>query len=339
MKVEVRASTPADVAGIAALFAECGLRTNVDRQYLAWKYWQPRADWEGPRSFLIASSAQLIAHSAILPGSCAWGGRRLATFHMIDWVARLGSGAGVMLLKHLSRMTQALLAIGGGPETRRIIPHIGFRPVGTVTAHARPLYPLRILGGGVAWKRPSRLLRAAWRRSPVGAPDPDWQARRLAADELGQIRAVLPRPTHGMAVTERTVGLFRHMLNCPTAAMQLYAVEKAGRVRGYFLLASVPGQVRIADCWMDSEESSDWRALLLCAVDQAKHDPQAAEVVSYASDALLAAALRACGFHARFQIPVQLLPARGEPMPEGTWRVQMLDSDDAFLYDGWEYWG
>lgn len=341
MKRSVRPSTPADAAAITALFTERGMHGNFDPEYLGWKYWRPRADWPGPRSFVIASGSELSAHAAIIPGTCAWGARRITILHLIDWVAAgPGSGVGVMLMKHIGQLAGALLAIGGGAETQSILPHIGFRPVGAAIGYARPLFPLRILRSGATWELLPRLARAAWRRSAPAAPDADWQARRLAGDELSQITSVLPVPAHRMAVTERSVDLFRYVLTCPIVPMQLYAVERAGRARGYFLLAAVPGQVRIADCWMDSEESADWRALIHCAVEQAKRDPQAAEVVIWASDPLLAGALQACGFRARFQSPVQVRPASDDAMPEGTLRVQMLDNDAAFLSEGRnEYWG
>ena len=340
MKSAIRPSTPADAPAIVALFAELEMYGNVDPQFLEWKYWQPRVDWPGSRSFVVASGSELIAHAAIVPGTCAWGARRVTMLHMIDWAARAGSGAGVTLLKHLGRMTQALLAIDGSAETLRILPHIGFRSAGMVTGYARPLYPLRILRTSPRWKLLPRLARAARRCSAPAAPDAGWRARRLAGDEIAAIAYVLPRPTHGLAVTERSLGLFRYLLSCPSVPMQLYAVEYADRVRGYFLLAPVAGQVRIADCWMDSNEASDWRAMILCTVEQARQHSQAAEVVSLASDALLAGALQACGFYARFQSPIQVRPAAGDTMPEGTLRVQMLDNDAAYLYEGRnEYWG
>jgi hypothetical protein len=259
---------------------------------------------------------------------------------MIDWVARTRSGAGVMLMKHIARMAQALVGIGGGAQTQSILPHLGFRPAGTACGYARPLFPLRVLRGDATWKLLPRLARAAWRRSAAVTPGAGWQARRLAGDQLDQIAAVLPRPPRDMAVTERSVGLFQYMLSCPIVAMQLYALERAGQVRGYFLLAAARGQVRIADCWMDSQEPADWRALILAAVEQAQHDPQAAEVVIWASDPLLAGALQACGFHARFQSPIRVRPTAADTMPIGTLRVQMLDCDDAFLSGGrYEYWG
>jgi hypothetical protein len=332
MKLAVRPSTPADAAAIAALFADVGM--DSDPQHLRWKYWQPRADRPGPRSFVIASGSELVAHAGIIPGACAWGARHVMILHIIDWVARRGSGEGVMLMKHVGQVTDALLAIGGGVETQRILPHIGFRPAGAATGYARSLSPLRLLRGGATWKVLPRLARAAWRRTARAAAGAEWQVRRLAGDEISQIASVVPLPAHGMAVTERSVDLFRYVLTCPIVPMQLYAVESAGRVRGYFLLASVPGQVRIADCWMDSDEAADWRALILCAVEQAKHDPQGAEVVILASDPLLAGAVQACGFYARFQSPIWVRPTGSDTMPEGTLRVQMLDNDTALHYEG-----
>ena len=122
--------------------------------------------------------------------------------------------------------------------------------------------------------------------------------------------------------------------------MQLYAVENSGHVRGYFLLASVPGQVRIADCWMDSPAPADWRGLILCAIDQARQDPRGAEIVAWASDPLLTEVLRSCGFHARFTCPIGVRPSVPGTIAAGTLRVQMLDNDDAFLcLSRNEYWG
>jgi hypothetical protein len=339
MTSAIRPSTPADAPGIINLFAERGiLFGNVDPTYLNWKYWQPRADWPRARSFVLAQGDEVIAHAALMPATCAWGSRRVTMLHAIDWVARSGSGGGTALLKCLARMGDALLGIGGSDETLRLLPHLGFRDAGNATGYARPLFPLRVLRA-VTWRSPTRLARAMYRCSATQAPEPHWRARRLTLDELGQITSAFPRPGRGLAVTERSVDLFRYLLSCPAVPMQIYAIEDTGRVRGYFLLASVPGQVRIADCWMDSDEPTDWRALILCAVAQARHDPQAAEVVAWGSDARLAAALRSCGFHARFELPIRVRPSVADAMPEGTLRVQMLDKDDAYLSLGYMYWG
>ena len=98
-------------------------------------------------------------------------------------------------------------------------------------------------------------------------------------------------------------------------------------------------QVRIADCWVDSDEPADWRGLIACAVAEARLDSQAAEIVGWASDPLHAGAFTACGFRAREATAVQVRPSRGSAMPPGTLRVHMLDSDAAYLDRGrYDFW-
>jgi hypothetical protein len=339
MKLSVRPSPPDDAAGMRALFAEA--RMDSDPRHLHWKYWQPRADWAEPRSFVVANGSELLAHGGLVPGTCAWGTRRITMVLIIDWVARSGQpGLGVMLMRYLVGVADALIGIGGVEETtQRLLPHLGFRPAGAVTGYARALFPLRLLRGGATWKLVPRLVRAICRGATPVAPGVEWQTRRLESAEVDQIASVVPVPSSGMAVMGRSAELFRYLLTCPIVPMQLYAVERAARVRGYFLLTSAPGQVRIADCWIDSVDSADWCALILCAVEQAKRDPQAAEVVIWASDRLLEEALPACGFHARFRA-IRVREGRSEAVPEGTLRVQMLDSDIPFLPEGpFQYWG
>jgi hypothetical protein len=343
MKAVVRPSTAADMPSVVDLFDEAGLRPNTEPQDLQWKYWQPREDWPGPRSFVLADDNRLIAHAAVIPAWCTWGGRRIEVIHLIDWAARTGAaGAGVALLKHVGQQAQALLAVGGSAQTQQLLPHIGFRAVGVATGYVRTLHPTRLLrnSGTIAARKllPRFARSVAWTLGAPSARSALWQVRRLGGDDVNRIAGVLPAAARGIAVLERSAQRFRYMLSCPIVPMALFAVESSGRPRGYFLLASGPGQVRIADCWMDSDEAGDWRAMILCAVEQAKRDPQAAEVVIWASDRLLADSLAACGFHARFEIPIQLRPAQAHSMPPVPLRVQMLDSDAAFLHEGRKYW-
>jgi hypothetical protein len=326
------------VHSILGLLAEAGLQPDVRAQDLQWKYWQPRADWPGPRSFVLTDGDAPVAHAAVIPGWCAWGTHRVNTLHLIDWAARPGAiGAGVALMKQIARQAQALLAIGGSAQTQQILPLVGFRACGAVTGYVRTLHPMRLLKD-VAIPRSRLLPRVAravvWAVGAPSARTAGWRARRLVGEEVDAVSAVLPAPIRGMPVLERSVELFRYVLSCPIVPMGLYAVEGSGSTRGYFLLVSAPGQVRIADCWMDSDEPADWRAMILCAVEQAKHDSQAAEVVAWANDPMLAESLVACGFHPRNETPIQVRSTTAAPMPPVPLRVQMLDSDAAFLHGG-----
>lgn len=343
MQHTVRPSTPADAGAIAALFAEAGLHPNLDPPQLHWKYWQPRADWPNPRSFVLTDGSDAIAHGAIVPGAWRSGTRRMSILHMIDWAARrTEAGAGTMLMKHIGRQAEGLLAIGGSAQTLQILPHLGFRVAGTVTGYVRTLFPLRLFtGAGVRrWRALPRFARGvAGALSAPSAGEAGWQARRIAVNELERVCAVLPVAVRGTAVLERSVALFAHALSCPIVPMRLHSLERAGRVRGYFLLAAAPGQVRIADCWVDSDEPRDWRAMIHHAIEQAKLDAQVAEIVGWASDSLLSASLRACGFRARYELPIRVRPADAASMPPAPLRVQMLDSDAAYLHEGRsEFW-
>jgi hypothetical protein len=338
----VRPMTAADVGALVGLFDQAGLHPNVRPQDLEWKYWQPRADWPAARAFVMANDGTVQAAGALVPGRHASDAGELSLIHVIDWAALRGAiGAGSALMKHLAQQAQALLAVGGSAATRQILPHMGFKTVGAITGYVRSLHPWRLLNqvGSAGWRVLPRVARGlTWQLRAPAAACP-WQARALAPSELAQVAAVLPAPARGTVVLERSVELFRYMLSCPIVPFALYAAEQSGHVRGYFMLAAAPGQVRLADLWVDSQEAADWRAVVLCAVGQAQADPQAAEIVTWASAPLLHAALRAAGFHARFSTPVQIRPSAGAALPAMPLNVHMLDNDAAYFHDGRrEFW-
>jgi hypothetical protein len=324
--------------------AEVGLLPNFLPGDLRWKYWQERADWwPGPRSFVLTRGREILAHAAVVPGTYFWNDQRVRTVQLIDWVARPNAvGTGVSLMKFLGQAGDALLAIGGSAQTLRLLPHLGFRIRGSATGYVRSLHPTALLTPSVhpAWRVPPRFLRSVWwnLRAPRGGTD-GWHVSRVNADELSRVASILPRPMSGMAVLERSTELFRYSLDCPIAAMSLFAMEQEGRARGYFLLTLALRQVRLADCWMDSSDPADWRALIQCAVREARHYSDAAELAVWASDPMLSRCLRECGFHARNEAPVQLLGPRDPALLPPALRVQMLDNDAAYWHLGRnEFW-
>lgn len=333
----IRASRPEDATAIAALMADAGLRPNVEPRHLYWKYWQEREDWPGARSYVLTDGNHLLAHGALMPAHCSCEAGRLRIVHMIDWAARRSEpGAGVTLMKHVGSLVDALLGIGGSAATLKIMPLIGYRPYGLVTGYVRPLHPLRLLHGVAEpdWKLLPRMARSAmW---CLTAPRPargEWRARRITAAQVGQIATVLPTRGQGFDLLERTEATVRYALGCPIVPLELYALERAGRAGGYFVLAYAPGQARLVDCWMDSDEPADWRALIQCAVLEARRNRKVAELVTWANDLLLTQSLIECGFRARFTLPVYLRPTTSGIAP-GMLRLQMLDNDAAYLHEG-----
>ena len=338
MHSAIRPSTPADAAAITRLLTEAGLQPNSRPQDLWWKYWQPRADWPGPRSFVLTRGDELIAHAAIVPGWCDYQGQRMSVIHVVDWAARGGvPGAGAMLMKHMGHQAQALLAIGGSMRTREVLPYLGFRAAGTATGYVRSLGPHRFLRvvRSRNWRLVPRLLRSAlWSAYIPAVGKHGWSAREIQREAAASVAEVLPRPeTDGSNVLGRSTGQLQYMLECPILPIRLFGVERGGHLGGYFLLAYAPGQVRIADCWMESGARIDWQAMLICAVEQARLDPSSAEVAVIASDPAFSAALTSCGFHPRFGLPVQLRLPNGGAVPASPLGVRMLDNDAAYYYE------
>ena len=257
---------------------------------------------------------------------------------MIDWAARRDAlGAGVILMKHIAGFADFLLGIGGSPDTLSIMPRIGYQPWGTVTGYVRTLAPLGILRRPVhpAWKRWPRIARSAlW---CLAAPRSDlrgWRVRQMEPQQLDSLGAVLPAERPGLTVFSRIVDALRHALACPIVPVELFVLDRDGQIGGYFLLSYAPGQARLADAWMLSEDPADWRVLVHAAVQQAQSRGGMAELAVWASDGAFAQSLRAAGFHQRLSLPIYLRPSVGESVPSMPPRVQMLDNDAYYLHFG-----
>lgn len=238
-------------------------------------------------------------------------------------------------MKHVASLTDALLAIGGSQPARKLMPLMGYRAQAPVTAFVRPLFPLKLLQRATApgWKRLPRFARSVlWTLSAPTPTTDTWCARRITGEDALGIESVLAESRRGAGALERSAAQLRYMQECPIARIQLYAVEEKGGTRGYFMLAFVPGQARLIDAGMSCEDSKGWRALIQCAVAEARRAGNVAELTAWASDPQLSRWLAESGFHRRFNIPVWLRAGRAHGFSPEALRTQMLDSDAAYLH-------
>jgi hypothetical protein len=342
MKSHFRATTPEDAGAIAAflrrIFSMDPAHPGLEPRHMRWKYWDDWPDWPGSRGYVLTQDGEIVAHGAVVPLTCLWEGRSLKVVRVIDWAADAKSvGAGVTLMKRIGQMAGAVMAVGGAEATLKIFPALGAKRFGVAHHYARPLRPFRRLFGetNADWKAGARFARGLlwWLRAPSAAP-PGWEARRITADQLASISFPRPAPWPGTAVFERSSASLSYYLQCPSVQMELFAVERKSSLRGYFLLAFVGGQVRIAESWVDSGDAADWRALHLLAVHEAMRRPEALEAVTMCSDPIARQSIEECGFHHRETSELLLLDSSRQGLPDANLRVQMMEGDAAYWHDG-----
>jgi hypothetical protein len=90
-RIGFRSTTPTDESAIRSLLQQAydvaPGHPMFEGRHLHWKYWEPRADWQGSRSYVLTRQDRIIAHAAIVPAVCSWGNERLKLLHVIDWAA------------------------------------------------------------------------------------------------------------------------------------------------------------------------------------------------------------------------------------------------------------
>lgn len=337
----VRPSVPADAPAILDLLRGAGLAPDDHPDHLYWKYWQPRADWVGSRSYVLTSGDEILAHAGIVPGVCHRNEVRRRVIHLIDWAARsTEAGAGALLMKRLGKLADYLIAIGGSRDTLSMLPVLGYQHCGVVSGYVRVLSPLHILRNARAredgWKAGARFARSVvWSALASEPSSGTWRVRRVTADELQDgSHTIIPQTTSNLLLFERSETFLRYFIGCPIVPIELYVMEREHLAQGYFILSFVPGQARLADCWINSTSHSDWLALVQLAVNAASQRDGLAELAAWSTDPMLAAALEGCGFHRRLTLPIYLRGGRNDQGLQAPPRVQMAENDASYLYFG-----
>jgi hypothetical protein len=309
-QLEVTPALPEDIDEIGRLIATvfgADLPPRfVDRKFLEWKFFTPRPDWEGPRSFVVRDAGHIVAHACIWP--TAFGS------HIIDWLSDGSTpGAGVLVYRHLMQLSGTAIVMGGSAQARKLLPKLGFKAYGTLEIYARVIRP---------WKQfVTRPRGALWR-----------EAARLGRNTFWSL-ARLPKPDRGWSAEPAVAtGRIAYMLACPAGDCRFYRISHNGTPCGYFSLNQVNGQCRIIDIDVDSDDRADLRAAYRLAASAAANLPETCEITAVSSLPWVAEILRQDGFRLSGDKPVVLYDPQsrlaGAPPPN----LQMVDSDAFFLY-------
>jgi hypothetical protein len=304
---------------------------------MEWKYWKPRADWEGSRSFLLERDSKILAHGAAWPMKILCGSETIPSFFLIDWAANAAlPGAGVSLMRRMAELVQAVCVFGGTEIARRTHTAMGFRPLNEVQVFAKPLRPIRqmLTHQTKDWRIPARLLRnTLWSFAALPDVTSGRKAVLIPPGDIERSGLPWPSPEGSVAVFQQDPALLRYLSECRAASSELYVVQKSGEAVGYFCLFYVPGQARIADAWVASRSLEDWRQLYGLAT-QAALGQAANEIVAFAALPAAQRALQSCGYQLR-QCGVVKVYDPGRVLPQDAClNLQMVHGDAAFLHSG-----
>jgi hypothetical protein len=312
----------------------------VRPETMQWKYFAPRPDWTGSRSYVMRSEGRICAHGGVSPVSfrrrALEGGTGLVTgMRVIDWAGGRGTpAAGVRIMRQLAGFTDTVLAIGGSPDAVQVFPKIGFRHCGDVAFFARVVRPWRQVRSDPyprGWKAPLRLARSIWHSlAPLPPASAGWRAEAVKAFD-DAIRPALDFDAASFITTSRSPALLNYMLQCPGAVFSGFQLCERDRVRGYAVLSHVAGQTRIAEVRVDSERPEDWQAAFALATRQAAADPATCEILAVASIRQGIQALGRNGYRLCRRDPIFLMDARRRLEGAPDLSLDLLVGDEAYL--------
>lgn len=331
----LRPTHPGDTPQLAALFKDSlGMQSGspgLQPEVMSWKYWQRRDDWTEPRSYVLEDGAKIVSHAAIWPLTFGSGTTAIKGIQMIDWVAASQSpGAGLALVRRFAGMFDFIYSIGGSESTRKILPLFGFRACAKAWQAARPLRPIRQAFTHQAknWKLAPRFLRNfLWSQYPRLDLDQPWAVRRIVADESISTADQFSSP--------RSKSFFEYLQRCPTADFTLWQILDRQTPVGFFSLAIVRGQARIAGIWLHNATEAGWQTAYTLAQRTARSvSGSPVEIVARGTEGITATAALKAGLRIQSRVPVFLLNASGKWVLPDNFQFQLADDDATFLDSG-----
>lgn len=328
MSSALRPSTIDDEAQIIELltrvFSADADAAFVNPALLRWKYWEQRDDFSGSRSFVVEKNGRIVAHVGLWPVLVQTGAHCEQGVQMIDWASdRSSPGAGFSLLQRLTKDFDFVYSIGGSAMTETLLPKFGFHVAATAITYARPIRPWRqILEHQSRNARlPLRLARNLWWSIVPGRSSAQgWEAVEAAAETNDA-------PAFSK---ERTASFFQYLERCPSVRLLRFHLLNGGKKVGFFAIALVAYQARLAGMWLDQPTQENWRIAFHVAQDVALHHTSAAEIVARTAAETSGIAATEAGLRVHSRTPVYLFrrAAGGDGLPL---QFQLLDDDAVFL--------
>jgi hypothetical protein len=345
MKSSLRPTTIEDL-GRVRQFLQQAFDASPDAPFfepsvMAWKYWDRRDDWEGPRAYVLERDGVISAHAGLYP--LTFGAGKVRGVHMIDWAsAKESPGAGIALVQKLNAMFDFVYAIGGSDMTRKILPAFGFAEFASQWKGARPLRPFKqvLTHQYRNWKLAPRLARNilwALQKAPDGLEKEGWKAQEISPADVSS--EFYSRSASEACFSPRSPSFFEYLLRCPVMPIRLYGIQNKRGPQGHFAIGVLRGQARTAGVWLRNPDPDAWQAAFSLAQQAASRLEGACEIVAAGTQGSSEQAAARSGLRIVGHTPVFLLNKKGILDLPPDFQFQLSDDDGLFLDGGnSSYW-
>ncbi len=334
MKSTLRPTSPADLNEVRQ-FLQRAFNAAPDAPFLdpavmAWKYWDRRDDWDGPRGYVLERDGVIVAHAGIYPMTFAGEARGI---QMIDWASTADApGAGVALLQKLDGMFDFIYSIGGSDMTCRMLPAFGFVEYARQWRAARPIRPLRqiLTHQHRNWKLAPRLARNLARSVSGRRSTKSWKLEEIAPAGISD--GIYPQSPRSPAFVE-------YLLRCPALKTRLYGINDESGARGHLAIGVLRGQARVAGVWFRDPDQESWQAAFSLARQAAARLEGVCEIVAAGTVGVSEQGALLAGMRMATQKPIFLLNRKGKLSLPAEFQFQLCDDDVFFLDTGSSsYW-
>ncbi len=336
MKLVFRPTTPLDERELIEFLAKAffvPLESPFLRsELIRWKYWDLREDYSEPRSYVVESDGQMVAHAGIWPVLFRMGTQMIRGAHMIDWASdRSAAGVGTIVAKRIMQLFDFVYTVGGSADARRVLPALGFRSIKPVWSAARPLRPGRqmLRHQQRGWKTPARFIRnMVWSLLPRRVESQGWSLGPAnLVDTSDEPAALGPDGCLG-----RSPAFFRYLQRCPSARVEVLQLNKDGQDEGRVAISYLSNQARIAGIWLHRSSAEALLAAYRLAEGASRSADMALEVTANGSTEKRAKAAATAGLRIRGYRPAYVF-SRQLAVGESTFDFQAADNDGAFFSD------
>jgi hypothetical protein len=335
MPLSFRQTAPAELEETAAFLAE-HFQLNPDAPLIEpalmrWKYYEPRPDWQGSRSYVLESGPRWLAHVCVCPMPLTGLGKPARGILLVDWISA-APGAGAEIYRRFYSMSDVVFGQGGSTSAQRTLQRMGYAEIGAVRLFVRPLRPwVRFRRGPLTAMNLMRLARSAvMARLPLRAISSELTVERVPEFRASQRRMIEESRGVSFVQTERSVELLNYLLRCPALQTSAYVVRRRDKDLGYFLLSLAGAEIQLNDLRIASDQERDWTEVVALMTRAASQFSSAEQLVVRSSLPLLDVALEANRFRLFDSDPLFLYDPKGL-MATRPVHITPFDGDQAYL--------